>query len=156
MVFITEMWAFSSSGLTVMASWEQKAAVLDSSACSLLPGVLGCARPTIPLSTLALQPCFRTEPCLPPAPRWMLLWSSSSFSVSLSPNPTFYWQFPCQRLMFWGAAQPFPVPASWPLLSNFASPGGFHITVVCPLPFHFGTPMPSVFSDHLLAPSPSA
>ena len=102
-----------------------KVAVLDSSACSFLPGVLGCARHALPLRALALQPGFR--PDLPPSspPRWMLLWNSSSFSVSLLLNPTFYWQFPCQSLVFWGAAQLFPIPASWPLLSSVPSPDGF-------------------------------
>lgn len=41
MVFITEMWAVSSSGTILMTSWEQKVAALSSSMCSCLQGVLG-------------------------------------------------------------------------------------------------------------------
>lgn len=121
MVFITEMWAFSSSGITVMTSWEQKVAVLDSSACSLLPAVSDA----LPLSAVALQPGFRTDPHPSSPPRWMLLLNSSSFSVSLSLNPIFYWQFPCWNLVFCEVAQQFPILASWPLLSSIPSPDGF-------------------------------
>lgn len=99
--------------------------ILRTKGCSLIP--LHAAFPWCPwlfLWALWLHSCFQDWLLsFIPAQRDTVMKFFQCFCFPIT-NPTMYWQFLCRRLMIWGAAQQFPIPATQ-LLSSVPSPDRF-------------------------------